>query len=180
MRVPTILAVLAAVSASACGSTGKSSSATRTAQASSISVSSDFKPGGAIAAVHTCDGRDVSPPVHVSGLPGATREVVVLMRDPDAPGGNFIHWGIAHLTAAGGSLSLAAGGAPAGAVLGQNSFGSVGYRGPCPPSGPAHHYVITVYALAQPSGLKSGFTGADVSALPVLGQGTLTGLYARR
>jgi Raf kinase inhibitor-like YbhB/YbcL family protein len=181
MRVaPAILAVIAAVCASGCGSTSKSTTTSRPAKASSISVSSDFTPGGSISAVHTCDGRDISLPLHVSGLPGATRELVVVMRDPDAPGGNFIHWGLAHLMPAGGSLSLPGGGTAAGAVLGRNSFGSLGYRGPCPPSGPAHHYVVTVYALAQPSGLKTGFTGEDVSALPVLGQGTLTGLYARR
>jgi len=105
---------------------------------------------------------------------------VVTMRDPDAPGGNFIHWVIAHLAPADGSLSLSAGATPSGAVLGKNSYGSLGYRGPCPPSGPAHHYVITVFALGQASGLKRGFGAEDVSALPVLGQGTLTGLYARR
>lgn len=104
----------------------------------------------------------------------------MVMRDPDAPGGNFIHWVIAHVAPANGSMSLAVGATPRGAVLGKNSFGSIGYRGPCPPSGPAHHYVITVYALGQPSGLGRGFTAADVSGLPVLGQGTLTGLYARR
>jgi Raf kinase inhibitor-like YbhB/YbcL family protein len=178
--VPAILAILAVGTVTGCGGGSKSSTATHTAKASSIGVSSDFAPGGSISAVHTCDGRDVSPPLRASGLPRATREVVVVMRDPDAPGGNFIHWGIGHLMPAAGSLSLPAGGTPAGAVLGRNSFGSLGYRGPCPPSGAAHHYVITLYALAQPSGLKSGFTGDDVSALPVLGQGSLTGLYARR
>jgi phosphatidylethanolamine-binding protein (PEBP) family uncharacterized protein len=65
-------------------------------------------------------------------------------------------------------------------VLGRNSFGSLGYRGPCPPPGRAHHYVITVYALGQSSGLRKGFSADDVSGLPVLGRGTLTGLYARR
>ena len=102
------------------------------------------------------------------------------MRDPDAPGGDFIHWAVAHLEPASGSLVLARAARPAGAVLGQNSFGSLGYRGPCPPAGPAHHYRITVYALSQPSGLKQGFSAGDLSGLPILGQGTLTGLYARR
>lgn len=179
---PTILAVVAAAIASGCGSTSKSpsTSASRAAKPSSLSVSSDFHPGGTIGAVHTCDGRDVSPPIRASGLPGGTREVVVVMSDPDAPGGNFIHWGIAHLTPASGSLSVSADVVPAGAVLGKNGFGSLGYRGPCPPAGPAHHYVITVYALGQPSGLQRGFGADDVSALPVLGQGMLTGIYARR
>lgn len=177
--VPAILAILAVGTVSGCGGS-KASTTSPPAQASSIKVSSDFAAGGSISAAHTCDGRDVPPPLHVSGVPSGTRELVVVMRDPDAPGGNFIHWGIAHLMPTGGLLSLPAGGRVPGTVLGKNSFGSLGYRGPCPPAGPAHHYVITAYALAQPSGLKSGFTGDDVSALPVLGQGTLTGLYARR
>jgi hypothetical protein len=178
-----ILAVVPAVFVAACGGGSSKSSATSSAgsgSGTSIAVRSDYKPGARIPRVHTCDGRDVSPALHATGLPDGTKELVVSMRDPDAPGGNFIHWVIAHLTPAGGSLSLAPGTVPSGAVLGKNSYGSLGYRGPCPPSGPAHHYVITVFALGQSSGLKRGFSADDVNALPVLGQGTLTGLYARR
>jgi hypothetical protein len=145
----------------------------------SISVSSDFQPGASIPRVHTCDGRDVSPPLHVTGLPSATKELVVVMRDPDAPGGNFIHWEIAHLEPSQGSLSFAAGVVPPGTVLGSNGYGSLGYRGPCPPAGPAHHYVITVYALGQPAGLSKAFSPGDVATLPVLAQGMLSGRYAR-
>jgi Raf kinase inhibitor-like YbhB/YbcL family protein len=177
---PAILAVLLAVGAAGCGGGSSKSSTTSPAKAASIAVSSDFKPGATISRVHTCDGQDVSPPLHATGLPGASKEVVVTMRDPDAPGGNFIHWGIAGLQPASASLSLPAGTTPSGAVLGRNSFGSLGYRGPCPPSGPAHHYVITVYALGASSGLRKGFSADEVSGLPVLGQGTLTGRYARR
>jgi Raf kinase inhibitor-like YbhB/YbcL family protein len=176
---PAIVVVLAAVGITSCGGSKKPPAPTRPAHGS-IEVSSDFKPGARIARVHTCDGRDVSPPLNATGLPSETKELVVVMRDPDAPGGNFIHWDLADVEPANGSLSLAAGATPPGAVLGRNSFGSLGYRGPCPPSGAAHHYVITVYALGQRSGLKRGFGADDVSALPVLGQGTLTGLYARR
>ena len=168
-------------SASGSGSSATSGSATAAGSGSSatIAVTSDFKPGATISRAHTCDGRDVSPPLHATGLPSPTRELVVVMRDPDAPGGNFIHWGIANLKPARGSLSLPGGATPPGAVLGRNSFGSLGYRGPCPPSGAPHHYVITVYALAQPSGLRKGFSAGDVEGLPVLDQGTLTGLYGR-
>jgi hypothetical protein len=180
---PAILAVLAAVGAAGCGGGSSKSSTTSpggSGSGASIAVTSDFRPGATISRAHTCDGRDVSPPVHATGLPSSTKEVVVTMHDPDAPGGNFIHWEVAHLAPAGGVLSLSAGATPSGAVLGKNSYGSLGYRGPCPPSGPAHHYVITVFALGQASGLKPGFGADDVSALAVLGQGSLTGLYARR
>lgn len=185
MRTATaILAVLVAVGAAGCGGGSSTSSVTapsgNSGASAAIAVTSDFKPGATISRAHTCDGRDVSPPLHATGLPAGTKEVVVSMHDPDAPGGNFIHWGIANLKPASGSLSLPAGAVPPGAVLGRNSFGSRGYRGPCPPSGPAHHYVITVYALGQPSGLRKGFSADDVTGLPVLGQGTLTGLYARQ
>ncbi|HET6870410.1 MAG TPA: YbhB/YbcL family Raf kinase inhibitor-like protein [Solirubrobacteraceae bacterium] len=182
MRVaPAILAVLVTVSVAGCGGgSSKSSTTPPPGSGASIAVSSDFKPGAAISRVHTCDGRDVSPPLHATGLPASTKELVVVMRDPDAPGGNFIHWVIANLEPASGSISLPAGATPPGAVLGRNSFGSLGYRGPCPPSGPAHHYVITVYALGQPSRLRKGFSADDVSGLPVLGQGTLTGRYAKQ
>jgi Raf kinase inhibitor-like YbhB/YbcL family protein len=184
---PAILAVLAAaVTAAGCGggsgksSTTSPSSSGGSGSAAAIAVTSDFKPGATIARVHTCDGQDVSPPLHATRLPSATKEIVVVMRDPDAPGGNFIHWAIADLHPTSGSLSLSAGATPAGVALGRNSFGSLGYRGPCPPSGAPHHYVITVYALAQASRLRIGFSADDVAGLPVLAQGTLTGLYARR
>lgn len=177
---PAILAVLAAaVTVAGCGAGGETSKSS-TGSGATIAVTSDFKPGATISRAHTCDGHDVSPALHATGLPIATKEIVVVMRDPDAPGGNFIHWAIADLHPTSGSLSLAAGAEPAGAVVGRNSFGSLGYRGPCPPSGAPHHYVVTVYALGQPSGLTRGFTADDVTGLPVLGQGTLTGLYARR
>jgi phosphatidylethanolamine-binding protein (PEBP) family uncharacterized protein len=108
------------------------------------------------------------------------------MRDHDAPGGDFVHWAIAHVnpravaSGGAGSMVFAAGRSPAGAVLGRNSFGSLGYRGPCPPPGdPPHHYEITLSALAHPSHLGMGFSPPAAGKLDVLGQGTLTGVYAR-
>jgi Raf kinase inhibitor-like YbhB/YbcL family protein len=182
-RIPAILAAVLILTG--CGGTSKPRPASTRARSSvrvssSIRVSSDFGPGAPIPRGHTCDGRDVSPPLRAPALPAGTRELVVVMLDPDAPGGDFIHWGLAHLAPSGQSMSLPGGARPAGAVLGRNSFGSLGYRGPCPPAGPAHHYHITVYALGRPSGLSQGFSAGAVSGVPVLGQGTLIGTYARR
>jgi Raf kinase inhibitor-like YbhB/YbcL family protein len=123
-----------------------------------------FSAGGAIPRRYTCDGRDFSPPLRWSGVPAAARSLDLQMRDPDAPGGNFIHWMVTGIPPT--LHGLAPRRVPPGAVQGRNSFGSAGYRGPCPPPGdPAHHYVITVTALA-------GTT--------VLATGTLTATYARR
>jgi Raf kinase inhibitor-like YbhB/YbcL family protein len=129
-----------------------------------IHVSSPaFAAGGAIPARFTCQGQDISPPLRWSGVPRGARELDVVMRDPDAPGGNFIHWQLAGIAPS--TRSLAIGQTPPSATVGRNDFGTIGYRGPCPPAGPAHHYMITVRA-------KSGAA--------LLGTGTLVGTYARR
>jgi hypothetical protein len=170
------------VAVAGCG--GGSSSPTTsnpTAPRSAVTIaltSPAFAAGAPIPRVYTCDGRGVSPPLRWSGVPKGTRELVLLIRDPDAPGGSFIHWAVAGI--APGARSIGPGAAPAGAVQGANSSGSDGYTPPCPPHGDrAHHYVIRVIALARPSGLRTGF---DASSLPASGlaTGTLVGTYARR
>jgi Raf kinase inhibitor-like YbhB/YbcL family protein len=129
-----------------------------------IAVSSPaFAPGGAIPSQFTCQGRDVSLPLRFAGVPRATRAFDLVMRDLDAAGGHFIHWQLTGIPAS--TRSLAVGQVPAGAQVGKNSFGTLGYRGPCPPRGRAHHYEITVIAR----------TGAAIQ-----GVGTLRGSYARR
>jgi Raf kinase inhibitor-like YbhB/YbcL family protein len=126
-------------------------------------LSPAFAAGGRIPAQFTCQGEDVSPPLRFAKVPHAIRELDLVMRDPDAPGGNFVHWQLTDIPPS--TRVLATGQTPPGAKAQRNSFGTIGYRGPCPPAGPAHHYVITVTAR----------TGAAV-----LGVGTLTGTYARR
>ena len=147
--------------------------------ASGFHVSSPaFSEGGSIPSRYTCDGEDVSLPLQWSGVPTGTQELVLVMRDPDAPGGDFVHWAVA-------GIQPTATGFPAGGVGGQvapgrNSFGTLGYRGPCPPTGDKpHQYVITLSALASASGLRAGFT-ADQLQTKALGIATLTGTYARR
>ena len=129
-----------------------------------IHVSSPaYGAGAAIPSRFTCQGPDVSPPLTWSGVPRAARELELVMRDADAPGGNFIHWQLTGIPSS--TRTLAVGQTPPEAKSGRNSFGSVGYRGPCPPPGPSHHYLITVSAR---------------SGAAVLATGALTGTYARR
>jgi Raf kinase inhibitor-like YbhB/YbcL family protein len=185
-RIPAIVAATALATAG-CGGAATHHPRPPTSAPASITLRSSFAPDAVIPRAYTCDGQDLSPPLRASGLPAATAELVVVMDDHDAPGGNFIHWAVAHATpglvAGGGvgSASLQQGRNPSGAVLGRNSFGSLGYRGPCPPAGdPPHHYEITVYALGRPSGLSAGFSGTALGKLDVLAVGTLMGTYARR
>jgi Raf kinase inhibitor-like YbhB/YbcL family protein len=126
--------------------------------------SAAFAPGGTIPRLYTCDGRDVSPPLRWSAIPGAATELTLIMNDHDSPGGEFIHWQLSGLSPQ--STALGAGEAPVIGVTGTNSYGTTGYRGPCPPRGAKpHRYVITVTALGDGRAVASG---------------TLTGTYARR
>jgi Raf kinase inhibitor-like YbhB/YbcL family protein len=123
-----------------------------------------FTAGGSIPSRYTCDGADLSLPLRWSGVPRNAVTLTLTMRDPDAPGGNFIHWDLRDIPAS--ITRFAAGEVPPGVIQGVNGFGTKGYRGPCPPrGGPAHHYVITLIALRPHRALALG---------------TLTGTYARR
>ena len=116
-------------------------------------TSSAVAPGGTIPRVHTCDGQDRSPPLSWSAPPAGTRCLALILDDPDAPGGRFIHW-------------LAWGIPPETTVLdegeaapleGRNDFGTVGYRGPCPPAGHGpHRYRFQLHALAEDLRLAPG------------------------
>lgn len=102
---------------------------------------------------HTCDGAESSPPLEISGVPAAAESLALVLRDPDAPGGIFIHWilfGIPPKTE-----KIDTGEIPAGARQGKTTDGKIGYVGPCPPSG-THRYIFTLYALDTKMYLNDG------------------------
>jgi Raf kinase inhibitor-like YbhB/YbcL family protein len=144
-------------------------------------TSAAFAEGDAIPRRHTCDGEDVSPPLRWTGTPSGAPALALLMEDPDAPGGTFVHWIVADLPP--GTAGLDAGEAPQGAVEVENSFGDRGYGGPCPPEGDApHRYVFSVYALDAPLRLDAGASPGDARAAiaeHATASGRLTGRFGR-
>jgi Raf kinase inhibitor-like YbhB/YbcL family protein len=138
-------------------------------------------PGGAIPAEYTCDGSDISPPLSWSALPAGTKSLVLVVDDPDAPGGTFMHWAAFDIAPA--TAGLAAGHPAATLREAQNDFGRLGYGGPCPPPGPAHHYRFRLLALSRASlDLDAPPTAASVlrAALPyAIGRAELVGTYRR-
>jgi Raf kinase inhibitor-like YbhB/YbcL family protein len=142
--------------------------------------STAFTDGGDIPVTHTCDGDDLPLPLSWDGSHPDAVEIVLIIDDPDAPGGTFVHWLVAGLPEAG---SIVDGELPPGAVEGVNSFGGVGYRGPCPPPGDAPHtYRIEVIGVAEPTGLASGFTLDELEQATAghqLSSANLTGRYGR-
>ena len=107
-------------------------------------------PGATIPAAYACTGADQSPALAWSNAPQATKSFALIVLDPDAPGGIFIHWVAYNIPARVISLGpnvtktaeIAGGG-----TQGINGFGHIGYNGPCPPPGKMHHYHFRLFAL---------------------------------
>ena len=148
-------------------------------------TSTAFPAGGTIPKKFTCDGPDVSPALAWNNPPAGTQGFALIMDDPDAPVGTWVHWVLYDLPATARELpenvdkkdEL-----PSGARQGRNDFRKIGYGGPCPPPGPAHRYFFKLYALDVKLGLKPGATKAEVEAAMkghILAQGELVGRYAR-
>jgi Raf kinase inhibitor-like YbhB/YbcL family protein len=136
----------------------------------------------------SCNGGNQSPELHWKGAPGETKSFAVTMFDPDARGGGgWWHWLVFDIDPNTKSLAVGAGDpqrSSVGSISGKNSFGDLGYSGPCPPrDDKAHRYVFTVYALkVDHLGLPAGADAAAVkSALEAntLLSTTLQGQYER-
>ena len=127
--------------------------------------SSAFSNGGAIPPKFTCDGLDVSPELSWNDPPEGIKAFALIMDDPDAPSGTWVHWVVYDLPP---SVRELPEGVPKkkdvqiGARQGMNDFRRVGYGGPCPPHGAAHRYSFRLYALDQPTQLPAGASKGDV------------------
>ena len=173
------LAGLGAAWLPACGSSPSSSSPP--AVASGIAVTSPaFRSGDSIPLRFTCVGDNQSPPLSWSGVPSGAVELAVVVDDPDAPGGTFVHWVLTGLTPT--STGLGPGERPAGTTEARGSSGEVGYTGPCPPNHQTHRYRFTVYALRTKASVAAGASPSEVvSAIrsASLATGTLVARFGR-
>ena len=135
--------------------------------------------GGEIPLKHTCDGDDISPRLSWSGTPEGAQSLVLIVDDPDAPAGTFVHWVIYDLPADTGTLTE---GVSDLGTQGSNDFRKLGYGGPCPPKGTAHSYFFKIYALDKQLNLQPGATKAKVEQAMqghILANGQLMGTYKR-
>ncbi|MEA5113326.1 MAG: YbhB/YbcL family Raf kinase inhibitor-like protein [Geobacteraceae bacterium] len=148
---------------------------------SSVTVSSPtFSYNGSIPSRFTCDGQDTSPPLQFGNVPQAARSLALIMDDPDAPAGTWVHWVAWNIPP--GIGEIREGSVPEGMQQGLNSWKRNSYGGPCPPSG-THRYFFKVYALDSTlelplSTTKSGLEKAMKGH--VLGSGELMGTYRRQ
>ncbi len=142
-------------------------------------TSTAFTEGGNIPRLYTCDDQNVSPPLAWTGVPSNTVSLDLIMDDPDAPAGTWVHWVLFNLPADANGLAQGKNG---GGIEGINDFKKSGYGGPCPPRGSNHRYFIKLYALDVKLDLKPGANKSQVeSAMKghILAQGQLMGRYGR-
>ena len=148
-------------------------------------LTSEFSSGGAIPSKFTCDGSDVSPALEWTEPPSGTKALALIVDDPDAPGGTFVHWVLFDLPP---NVRSLAGGVSKerefsnAARQGENDFGKIGYNGPCPPRGRPHRYFFKLYALDAKTKLKAGAGKADLERAMkghVLAHAEVMGKYKR-
>ena len=146
--------------------------------------SSAFQDGGMIPKRYTCDGQDISPPLSWGGVPANAKSIALIMDDPDAPVGTWVHWVLFNIPPGTKelaekippSLSL-----PDGARHGKNGWGKLGYGGPCPPGG-THRYYFKFYALDIILNVQGGITKSQLLKYiegHVLAEGQLMAKYKR-
>lgn len=141
-----------------------------------IVTSSAFARNSLVPAKYTCDGDNINPPLNIEGVPKDARSLVLIVEDPDAPSGLWIHWVVWNI--------------PPTTSIRENSVPGIervtagrmpSYSGPCPPFG-THRYFFKVYALDSRLDLGTGSQKKDVEAAMeghVLAKGELVGLYRR-
>jgi hypothetical protein len=148
-------------------------------------ASSAFQPQGAIPPRHSKDGGNVSPTLSWSGVPKEARSLALIVDDPDAPSGVFVHWLLYGIPISTNGLAE---GQPAteipsdGMRQGRNGFGELGYGGPQPPNG-THRYIFHLFALDSELDLPPGASRHQLDqALKghVIGEAQLVGTYEHR
>ncbi len=147
-----------------------------------------FAQGEAIPDKYTCQGDDSSPALQWTSPPSGTKSLALIVEDPDAPTGTWVHWIVYNIPPDAGELAEGASKAnapefrlPKDALQGSTSFGRRDYGGPCPPSG-SHRYFFRLYALD----IALNRPGLDKAALSdamkehVLAAGELMGTYKKK
>ena len=141
--------------------------------------SSAFNQGEKIPVKYTCDGDDFSPTLEISGVPENTKSLVLIVDDPDAPVGTWVHWVVWNIQPK--ITKIEENTVPVNAIEGINDFGKHNYGGPCPPSG-THRYFFKSYALDKTLELDNNAKKSDVENAMrghVIEQATLIGTYSR-
>ena len=146
----------------------------------SLTLTSDaFANGQSIPAKYSCVGKNTSPALAWEVPPSGTKSFALIVDDPDAPMGTWVHWVLFNIPA--GTRGLQESGQTSGMSAGKNSSGNTHYDGPCPPSG-THRYFFKLYALDSSLSLSPGATKEQLlNSMKghILAQGELMGTFSK-
>lgn len=121
-------------------------------------TSTEFDNEGIMPVTFTCNGENKNPPLSIRNVPETTKSLALIVEDPDAPLGPFVHWIMWNISPE--TKDILKGGIPQDGQQGTNSFNHTAYDGPCPPS--RHRYFFTLYALDQDIGLDGKAKKSDL------------------
>lgn len=121
--------------------------------------SPSFTNNSAIPAKFTCQGQNINPELQISGVTSEAKSIALIMDDPDAPNGDFVHWVIWNIPVETESIPEHA--SAKFATQGNNSTSTQQYMGPCPPTG-IHRYFFRLYALSEILDIPATSTKADL------------------
>jgi hypothetical protein len=141
--------------------------------------STAFSHNGQIPQKYTCDGTDVNPPLVIENVPTGARSLALIVDDPDAPTGSWVHWVVWNIDPA--TKEIKENSVPRSASQGITDFRTPKYNGPCPPSG-THRYFFKLYALDTTLALNHHAAKPILEQAMkghILAQTELIGLYAR-
>lgn len=139
-------------------------------------TSSAFRNGQTIPRKYTCEGDDVNPPLDIGGIPEEAKSLALIVEDPDAPMGTWVHWLVWNIPVI---HCIRENEIPGDQGL--NDFGRNTYGGPCPPSG-THRYLFKIYALDDLLDLPEGSLRRDIEEAMsdhILAFGELEGRYKK-
>jgi len=139
-------------------------------------TSPDFHNKEMIPKEYTCQGKDINPTLDIEGIPPDAKSLALIVDDPDAPNGTFVHWVLFNISI---TSKIEKNSSPG--MQGKNSYGKNGYVGPCPPSG-THRYFFKLYALDIELKMQEGISKEDLEEVMkghVLDQAELIGLYKK-
>ena len=145
-----------------------------------MKIKTVFENNARIPEKYTCNGEDISPQLDVSGIPKNAKTLAVIVDDPDAPAGTWLHWTIWNIEVTGSNANISEGESPG--TEGKNDFGDIEYGGPCPPSG-THRYFFKVYALDIGLSLEKGASKQQLEKAMqghILDKAEIIGIYSKK
>lgn len=143
-------------------------------------TSPDFTTKGYIPSLYTCDGKNINPELIINDIPVKTKSLVLMVEDPDAPTGLWIHWLMWNIKP--DVRVIKENSVPSGAIQGMNDFKKYGYGGPCPPWG-THRYVFKLFALDTVLKINAEASKSDIENAMnghIIAKTELIGLYRKK